>query len=125
MEIDAGIAQPSNACRLACEEMRDALYADYKINGRKWLRTAKDGKTQYVTGILRLDEFFKGWRAMRISTTAIRKYIRARQEHDAENGTINRELALLRRIFSLAIQDKKLRFVPHFPMLKEAAPRKG
>ena len=58
-------------------------------------------------------------------TDAIRQFIRKRQEEGAANGTINRSLALLRRMFWLAVEDGKLRSVPHFPMLKEAPPRKG
>lgn len=125
-EIDNGIAQPAGARGLAYDAMRNALYEDYKINGKRWLRTGKDGK-QYVVGISNLDNFFNGWRALRITTKAIRKYIRARQEQGAAAGTINREMALLRRMFSLAVADKELNVnqVPHFPMLQEAAARKG
>ena len=41
------------------------------------------------------------------------------------NGSINRSISALRRMFNLATEDGKLRNVPHFPMLKEAAPRQG
>jgi hypothetical protein len=60
-----------------------------------------------------------------ITTDSIRALIRARQELGAANGTINRSLALLRRMFHIAVKDGKLREIPHFPMLKEASPRKG
>jgi integrase len=55
----------------------------------------------------------------------IRDFIANRQAEGAANGTINRELALLRRMFKLAVQDETLRTIPHFPMLKEAPPRRG
>jgi integrase len=38
---------------------------------------------------------------------------------------VNRELALLRRMFNLAVEDGRLRTAPHFPMLKEAPPPRG
>jgi integrase len=41
------------------------------------------------------------------------------------NATINRSLALLRRMFMLALEDGNLRVIPHFPMLKENNVRKG
>jgi integrase len=104
--------------------MRDALHADYKVNGRKSLRTGKDHKP-YVRGVSHLEEFFVHNRALAITTSRIREFITKRQTAGAENGTINRELALLRRMFTLTVQDGTLRTVPYFPMLKESAPRKG
>lgn len=100
------------------------MLADYAANGRKWLRIGKDGKP-YLCGISTLNALFKNCRAIDIRTDSLREFIRARQESGATNGTINRSLALLRRMFRLAALDGKLRDVPHFPMLKEAAPRKG
>ncbi len=123
-EAAAGIAPASGAARITYEQMRDALLADYAANRRKWLRQDKDGKP-YIIGIAHLDDFFAGRRAAGVTTDAIRSFIRKRQEEDAANGTINRSLALLRRMFRLAVQDGKLHDVPHFPMLKEAPPRRG
>jgi len=97
---------------------------DYKANGRKWLRTGEDGRP-YICGISSLDDFFAGYRALEITTDRLREFIAKRQEQGAANGTVNRSLALLRRMFKLAVQDQKLRDIPYFPMLKEAAPRKG
>ena len=45
--------------------------------------------------------------------------------HRVPNATINRSLALLRRMCTLAFEDGNLRVVPHFPMLKENNVRKG
>jgi integrase len=123
-EAAAGIAAPPQVARVTYEELRDTLIADYEANRRRWLRKGRDGKS-YICGVSRLDEFFYGYRAVNITTDAIRKFIRERQEKGATNGTINRSLALLRRMFRLAVQDRKLRDVPHFPMLKESPPRKG
>lgn len=123
-ETAAGIAPPSGAARITYEQMRDTLLADYAANGRSWLRKDKNGGS-YIIGVSHLDRFFAGYRAMNITTDAIRQFIKRRQEKGAANGTVNRELALLRRMLRLSVQDGKLRDVPHFPMLKEAPPRKG
>ena len=123
-EAAAGIASPPRAACVTYEELRDVLIADYGANRRKWLRKGKEGKP-YICNLSHLDHFLTGRRAVDISTDDIRKYIQQRQEKEAANGAINRSLALLRRMFRLAVQDGKLRDVPHFPMLKEAPPRKG
>jgi len=62
---------------------------------------------------------------MNITTDLLRDFIRMRHETGAANGTINRELSLLRPMFNLAKMDGKLRDMPYFPMLQEAALRKG
>ncbi len=121
-EAAAGIAAPPRAARVSYEEIRDALLADYTVNKRKWIQEGKDGNP-YMTA--HLDRFFSGYRAVNITTDASRGFVRKRQEEGAASGTINRSLALLRRMFRLAVQDRKLHGVPHIPMLKEAAPRKG
>jgi integrase len=123
-EAAAGILPPPRVERVRYEDLRDVLLADYQANGRKWLRTGKDGKA-YIPGVSTLDDFFAGFRAVDISTDRLREFIRMQQESGSANGTVNRSLALLRRMFKLAIQDGKLKDVPFFPMLKEAAPRKG
>jgi|SRR5579872_1656819 len=123
-EVEAGIAPPVGAARVTYENMREALLADYQANRRRWLRKGKDGNP-YIADLSHVDDYFSGWRAADITTDAIRKFVCKRQQEKAANGTINRSLALLRRMFSLGVQDGKVRDVPHFPMLREATPRKG
>jgi integrase len=62
---------------------------------------------------------------LNISTAAVRAYIAKRQEAKAENGTINRELAALKRMFSLALQAEKLLRRPYIPHLAEDNVRTG
>lgn len=123
-EAAVGIAAPAGATRVTYEKVRDSLIADYEVNGRKWLRKGKDGKP-YICGISHLDESFARCRVVSITTDVIRDFAQKLQERGAANGTINRSLALLRRMFRLAVQDGKLHSVPYFPMLKEGPPRKG
>jgi site-specific recombinase XerD len=75
--------------------------------------------------LLHLDEFFTAQRVLALTTGRIREYIAKRHADGASNGTINRELALLRRMFNVAVEDEALRSIPHFRMLKEAPPRRG
>lgn len=123
-EIEADTFLGPAARRLRYEQIRDALYGDYQINRRRWLRIGKNGET-YICGVVHLDDFFANHRALAITTRLVREFIAKRQEDGASNGTINRELALLRRMFKLAVEDGTLNSIPHFPMLKEASPRRG
>lgn len=55
----------------------------------------------------------------------MRKYTDSRQQEHAANATINRELAILKRMFTLAIQAGKLMARPYIPMLAENNVRTG
>jgi integrase len=74
---------------------------------------------------LHLAEPFGKMVASEVRTEDLRRYIAARQKEQAANATINREIATLRRMFSLAKQSGRLREIPFFPMLKENNTRKG
>jgi hypothetical protein len=62
-EIEADTFVGPVARRLRHEQIRDALYADYQANHRKWLRIGKDAKT-YICGVSHLDGFFAGQRVL-------------------------------------------------------------
>jgi len=123
-QADAGLVVSPSVDRLRYEEMRDALLADYRTNRRKSLLVADDG-TEQICGLKHLNAAFKGFRATDITTDRIREFISKRQAAGAPNSTVNRSLALLRRMFILAKQDKKMRDVPFVHLLKEPAARKG
>lgn len=124
-EIAAGTFVPPSAERLRYKDLRFALFSDYRANGRKSLLHRADG-TEYICGIAALDEFFANYRASEITTPRIREFIAQRQQGGVvPNATINRSLALLRRMFMLGLEDGSLRVIPHFPMLKENNVRKG
>jgi integrase len=111
------------------ENAVDDLLNDYQIKKRKTLADAKRRVT------LHLRPAFGGQRLISLTTDRIRAYIAARQavvkQEDgselpgAEAATINRELALLKRMFTLAVQAGKLHGKPHIPMLREDNIRRG
>jgi integrase len=87
-----------------------------------------------------LDAYFRGWPAVSITPDQITAYIVKRQGDKVpvrRNGalvdgsrliapaTINRELAMLRRLLRLAARNGKLLRVPPISMLKESASRAG
>ncbi|PYT20695.1 MAG: hypothetical protein DMG57_41260 [Acidobacteria bacterium] len=77
----------------------------------------------------RLRKYFGSRKALDMTSAVIAEYIRCRRTEKKKpaNGTINRELAYVRRALKLgSMQDPPLVYrVPHFPMLPEAEPREG
>jgi integrase len=106
------------------EDLRQAYYQDYAVNERKSLRHDKDGDPR-IDKVVRLDGFFEGYRAAEIDADLIRKFIADQKEKGRANGTINRSVSALRRMFNLAKQDGRLTSMPYFPMSKESRPRQG
>ncbi len=117
-DIAAGRPVIPHADRVRFEELAEDLKNDYKINGKRSLDRVE-------RSIDHLKTYFAGWRAIHISTASVRAYIAKRQEAKAENGTINRELAALKRMFSLALQGEKLLRRPYIPHLDEDNVRTG
>jgi len=55
----------------------------------------------------------------------VRRYVARRQDEGAKNATINRELAVLKRAFTLAIAAGTLASRPHMALLREENVRRG
>jgi integrase len=68
---------------------------------------------------------FGGVKLTAITTPTINAYIQQRRREKAKNGTINRELALLRRMFTLAHRAGLIVVRPYIPRLDEHNVRKG
>ena len=105
--------------RLTFDDAAAAVVNDYKVNGRKSLAHA----------VRRIDKhlapYFGGRRMSGITTDHLNAFTAQRLEGGASNGEINRELALLKRMFTLAVRSGRLMMKPHIPMLKERNVRAG
>ena len=117
-EIETGQFRGLAAERVRFDELASDLENDYRINQRK-------SASRNSLSIAHLRKYFGGWRAVEITTDKISTYIARRLDAGAANGTINRELAALKRMFNLAIRGGKLRDKPHVEMLKERNVRTG
>ncbi len=117
-DVAAGRPVLPRADRVRFEELADDLLNDYRVNRKRSLDRAERSAEH-------LRSYFGGWRAVNITTPAIRAYIDKRQQEGAKNATINRELAALKRMFSLAIAAEKLLRKPRIPTLQEDNVRKG
>ncbi|MBI3046854.1 MAG: site-specific integrase [Acidobacteria bacterium] len=117
--------------KLTFGEAAADLLNDYRTNGKRSLVVVERRVTKHLT------PYFGGRRMADITTSDARAYIAHRQQQgvvhhrtherigDVSNAEINRELALLKRMFSLAVQDGKLLHRPHIPMLDEDNVRVG
>lgn len=107
------------------EQMRDALYDHAETNKFKSLFHRKDG-TRYLGPVPALDKFFADWKAEKITSVAMKDFIRQRQAEGASNSNINHALRILRRMFWLQVEENHFpqSLVPHFPLLKKDAARK-
>jgi integrase len=132
--------------RVRFEELAEDYLTDYRVNGKKTLKWTERRIR------LHLSPFFGGMRVTDITTPRIKAYVAKRLEYTcedckegfapqdtcpecgsgnlepgAENGTINRELAALKRMLNLGAKQTppKVDRVPHIPMLRENNVRKG
>ena len=87
-----------------------------KIARLKFDEAAADVVNDYKTN---------GKRMSAITTADLRAFIVARLEAGASNAEINRELAIVKRSYRLAIQAGKLLHSPYVPMLAERNVRQG
>lgn len=105
--------------RISFDDAVKAVVADYKMKGRA---TADDVQRRID---LHLAPYFGGRLMAGIGSDEITKYVVARQTEGAEAATINRELAIIRRAFRLAVKAKKLLFRPDVELLPEEDARQG
>lgn len=106
--------------RVTVAELAEGLRQDYRENKRRSLETV-EYRLEHVLAHLGQR------RAADLTTAALRDYIRQRQEEQAENATINRELAAVHKMLKLAAEadPPKVTLIPKFPHLQENAPRAG
>jgi integrase len=142
-QMAAGLMPRPSAERTSIQELAEDYFLNYRVRN---ISTNLSGDTSdrdiaYIRqkAEKRLDwnekkwnkhlkAVFGGMRASRLSTRDLNDYIERRQGQGANNGTINREMTLLKRMFNLgmACTPKKVAEVPVFPeKLMEGPPREG
>jgi len=120
-DIAKGIPVSPAMLRLTFDEAAADLQTEYAVNGRR----SADALERRIR--LGLQPVFGGRTMRSITSSDIRRYVDARQRAGRSNATINRELAALKRMFSLARTGRRLLadHVPHIAMLCEDNVRQG
>jgi integrase len=100
--------------------LKEELFQNYRVNNQNL--------EPIETSWKRLEPVFGAARAESITTEKLNRYIEAQSDKGYANGSINRDMACLKRMFRLATRSTppKVRQLPIFPpRLREAAPRSG
>jgi integrase len=107
--------------RTRITELAEDFLRDYRINGKASL---DDCEARWR---LHIQPFFGSLRAVQVTSSLLNAYVDRRQAEGTSNGTINRELAALKRMFNLGRRatPPKVIFVPAFPRLAENNIRQG
>jgi integrase len=141
-DVEKGVPISPDVGRITFDEAATDLLNDYSMNQKATYDDARRRIRKHLS-------FFGNRRMITITTTEIRAYVakrladgtpvrqkRGSRPKDEESrsdverrpvsaGEINRELTVLKWMFSLAIQAGKLVHKPHFPMLRENNVRVG
>ena len=120
-DVANGVPSSHAMGRMKFEEAMTDLETEYTVNRRDSLEHLKRRIK------LHLKPWFRGRRMTKITTADINAYVQHRQERKAAAATINRELAILKRAFTLAIRAGKLlpAHRPYIAMLQEHNVRTG
>jgi integrase len=117
-DIVRGVPVTPQTNRATFDELMADVLNDYKVNGKRSLETV-------TYHFAHLTAFFTERRAASINVADVREYVAQRQAEHAKNATINRELTVLKRAFSLGIDGGKITQKPKITMLRENNTRKG
>lgn len=118
-DIERGVPVTPRIGRLTFAEATEAIITDYKVNGYK---TLDDAERRIK---LHLSPVFGGRRMIGITASDATAYAVRRLETGASPGEVNRELSLLKRMFTLAVDDGKLLTAPKIALLPEDNVRTG
>jgi integrase len=107
-----------NAARLTVGDILDSLKSDWESRDLKGLSTT-------ASHMSRIREAFGSRKAMSITTDQLRRYVQTEKATGTAAATINRRLEVLGRAFRLAVEERRLAYVPKIPYLAENNARQG
>jgi integrase len=104
--------------RVTMKDLFEALVADYTANGRRSGRTL-------TFRLAPLREAFGQDKARSVTTARIARYAQERLAAGKARATVNRELAALRRAFTIAVERERLSVAPRMKLFAEHNVRQG
>ena len=106
--------------KVTFENLVEGITTDYKLNSRRSFQSGAGNNVAH------LRKFFGFDRALDITSDRLKRYqLQRRDTEGAAVATVNREMATLRRMFSLAIKAGQLSRHPSFEMLSGEKVRQG
>jgi integrase len=117
-DIARGVPVTPQVTRCTIDELLADVVTDYEINKKKSLEALRHR-------LKHLLPHFGGWRAAAVTPADVRRYVAERQAANAANAQINRELAALKRAFTLGVEGGKILTRPKIAMLEEHNVRQG
>jgi integrase len=114
-----GLPVTPKIARLRFDAAAADVVNDYKINGRRTLADVERRITLHLLPV------FGGQRMTAITTADLRAFAVQRVDAGASPAEVNRELAIIKRAYRLALQAGKLLHSPYVPMLAERNVRQG
>ncbi len=114
----AGKVTAPRADKVTITDLATDLRAEYLANGRRSAKRLEGSLAHVLEGL-------GHHRAIQLTTANVTAYTLARQQEGAANATVNRELAALKRMFTLALKGEKISRRPYIEMLKENNVRTG
>lgn len=100
------------------DDLARLIEQDYRFRGRKSWRRAE-------ANLKHLRPFFERFSAREISHARVREYIHERQGEHAAMATIAREVAILKRMLSLAAAEERIPATPKLPAISVQNARQG
>ena len=118
-EMGQGRVVGPDAEKVTIADLSQMLTDDYAANGRRTLERAQ-------SAMKNLERFFNPERrALDITTDRVNAYIALRLQEGSAPATIRREVATLKRMFTLAVQVNRLPQAPHIPRIEVDNAREG
>lgn len=118
-DIAKGMPVSSATGRYRFEDAQKDIETEYAVNKRRSIGELKRRIKKHLAPV------FGSRRMATITTADVRTFTKKRMDAKASAGEINRELAILKRMFTLAVKGGKLMVRPHIPMLQENNVRSG
>ncbi|SRR6266511_2652328 len=106
------------ASKVTVKDLADALVAEYQANQRRSSERLRFS-LQHVLPV------FGERRAVHVTSADMDKYKVDRLAAGAAHATINRELAALKRMYTLAVHGERIPHAPHIALLQEDNVRQG